>query len=111
MGVAWQICGSCYTLVTSVDDQCPRCREALHPTPESRLRRFILHGIDPTRGGVPLRDAQAAATASLDRLERQGRFIEWLISLDESGHQDIDSETLSHVFEVARTTQEEEESA
>jgi hypothetical protein len=104
--VGWQICGSCYTLVEAFDEQCPRCREPLHPTDESRLRRFAQNGIDPTNKGIPLKDAQAAAIAALGKLEEWGHFIEWVISLDDSGNQDTDSEALGRIFEVARTTYE-----
>jgi len=105
--VSWVICGSCYTMVGAQEqEQCPRCNEPINPTSEQKLRRFIDHGINPTDKGVPLRDAQAAAAEALGKLEGLGRFVEWVISLDDSGYQEVDSETLGRIFEVARLTQE-----
>jgi hypothetical protein len=66
------ICGSCYTLVSEPDKSqaqtCGRCKGDLHPNSESRLRKFVEHGSDPTRKGVKLKDAQAAAAEVLGLL-------------------------------------------
>lgn len=64
------ICGSCYNLIATPKhgNECPRCQEALEPTPEDRLRKFIRYGTDTTRKGVPLSDAQKAAAKVLEKL-------------------------------------------